>query len=92
MVKCKRCGKAFQIVFAGWIFVLFYVVSGTIWISMALHAALDAAQGRLGYRLLSDAKWDHADTPDEIRDQSHPTTTAIEVDAARAGVPSGVEA
>lgn len=46
--------QAVRIIFVGFVFVLFYVGTGTLWIPMALHAALDAAQGRLAYGLLSE--------------------------------------
>ena len=45
--------QAVKIIFLGFVFVLFYVGTSTLWIPMALHALLDAAQGRLAYRLLS---------------------------------------
>ena len=44
--------QAVKIIFVGFVFVLFYVGTGTLWIPMALHALLDAAQGRLAYGLL----------------------------------------
>ena len=43
--------QAFKIVFLGLLLALFYVGSGSLWIPIALHAALDAAQGRLAHRL-----------------------------------------
>jgi hypothetical protein len=46
--------QAVKIIFVGFVFVLFYVGTGTLWIPMALHALLDAAQGRLAYSLLKD--------------------------------------
>ena len=46
--------QAVKIIFVGFVFVLFYVGTGTLWIPMALHALLDAAQGRLAYRLLKN--------------------------------------
>ena len=46
--------QAVKIIFVGFVFVLFYVGTGTLWIPMALHALLDAAQGRLAYGLLKD--------------------------------------
>lgn len=45
--------QALKIIFVGFVFVLFYVGTGTLWIPMALHALLDAAQGRAAYQLLS---------------------------------------
>lgn len=45
--------QAVKIIFVGLVFVLFYVGTGTLWIPMAAHALLDAAQGRLAYRLMS---------------------------------------
>jgi len=44
--------QAVKIIFLGLVFVLFYLGTGTLWIPMALHALLDAAQGRLAYGLL----------------------------------------
>ena len=46
--------QAVKIIFLGFIFVLFYVGTGTLWIPMALHALLDAAQGRLAFGLLKN--------------------------------------
>ena len=46
--------QAVKIIFVGFVFVLFYVGTGTLWIPMTLHALLDAAQGRLAYRLLKN--------------------------------------
>ncbi len=46
--------QAVKIIFVGFVFVLFYIGTGTLWIPMALHALLDAAQGRLAYRLLKN--------------------------------------
>ena len=46
--------QAVKIIFVGLVFVLFYIGTGTLWIPMALHALLDAAQGRLAYGLLKD--------------------------------------
>ncbi len=43
--------QAFKIIFLGLLLALFYVGSGSLWIPIALHAALDAAQGRLAHRL-----------------------------------------
>ena len=43
--------QALKIVVLGLVLGLFYVGSGTLWIPMALHAALDAAQGRLAMKL-----------------------------------------
>ena len=45
--------QAVKIVFLGFVFVLFYVGTGSLWIPMALHALLDAAQGRLAHQMLS---------------------------------------
>lgn len=45
--------QAVKIIFLGFVFVLFYIGTGTLWIPMTLHALLDAAQGRLAYGLLS---------------------------------------
>ncbi len=44
--------QAPKIIVLGLVFVAFYVGSGSLWIPMALHALLDAAQGRLAYGLL----------------------------------------
>jgi len=44
--------QAAKIIVLGLVFVAFYVGSGSLWIPMALHALLDAAQGRLAFRLL----------------------------------------
>ena len=44
--------QAVKIIFLGLVFVLFYLGTGTLWIPMALHALLDAAQGRLAYGFL----------------------------------------
>ena len=46
--------QAVKIIFLGFVFVLFYVGTATLWVPMALHALLDAAQGRLAYGLLKD--------------------------------------
>jgi len=46
--------QAVKIIFLGFVFVLFYVGTATLWIPMALHALLDAAQGRLAYGFLKD--------------------------------------
>jgi len=46
--------QAVKIIFVGFVFVLFYIGTGTLWIPMTLHALLDAAQGRLAYRLLKN--------------------------------------
>ena len=46
--------QAVKIIFVGFVFVLFYIGTGTLWIPMALHALLDAAQGRLAYRFLKN--------------------------------------
>ena len=43
--------QAFKIVFLGLLLALFYVGTGSLWIPIALHAVLDAAQGRLAHRL-----------------------------------------
>lgn len=47
--------QAVKIIFLGLLFAALYLVSGSLWIPIALHAALDAAQGRVAYRLLSSA-------------------------------------
>ena len=46
--------QAVKIIFLGFVFVLFYMGTATLWIPIALHALLDAAQGRLAYGLLKD--------------------------------------
>ena len=46
--------QAVKIIFVGFVFVLFYIGTGTLWIPMALHALLDAAQGRAAFGLLKD--------------------------------------
>ena len=46
--------QAVKIIFVGFVFVLFYIGTGTLWIPMALHALLDAAQGRATFGLLKD--------------------------------------
>ena len=43
--------QALKIVFLGLLLAVFYVGSGSLWIPMALHSALDAAQGQLAHRL-----------------------------------------
>lgn len=58
--------QAVKIILLGLVFVLFYVVSGSLWIPMMLHALLDAAQGRMAHQLLSseaESATGHSESP-----------------------------
>jgi membrane protease YdiL (CAAX protease family) len=55
--------QAVKIIFLGLVFVAFYVGSGSLWIPMALHALLDAAQGRIAHKLLSSENTSTENTP-----------------------------
>ena len=46
--------QAIKIIFVGFVLALFYVASDSLYISMVLHAAFDAVQGRLAFGLLTD--------------------------------------
>jgi len=48
--------QAAKIILLGLLFAALYLVSGSLWIPIVLHAALDAAQGRVAYRLLFSEK------------------------------------
>ena len=47
----QGASQTLKIAVVGIVLGVFYVGSGSLWVPMALHAALDASQGRLAYRL-----------------------------------------
>jgi len=55
-----------QITLVGAVFALLFVLSGSVWLPMIMHAAVDMVQGRLAYDVVSNSDGNHTpsnDTP-----------------------------
>ena len=57
-----------QITAVGAAFAVLYLVSGSIWLPIILHAAVDILQGRMAYEVIHRSEF-RGDTPDALRGQ-----------------------